>query len=394
MTEQTEAPAIQFNAEQLNAIAEAVHWFKGWHMKKHRKQAFFLAGFAGTGKTTVAQEIARQISAFLARSVEATVIFIAPTGKAASRLRQKGCKGARTMHQVIYNVRGEDEDGEPIFIGKGVLDEMPRLFILDEASMVGEHDNRQLLGHGVPVLALGDFGQVDPVRDAGVYVEGKEDVLLQTIERNAGNIVRASMFVRKGNRLPPREYDDVKVYKRYPKIDELVRHSGEDGQIICCYNNTREETNARVRKALGYSGPLPQVGEKVVCMFNQHGYNFMNGEQGIVIDYEEIPEEDRDEQGEDEGKMLIRLKSLTNGKEILVKFNPASFSEDEDIRKSAQKTPGGFDFGYALTTHKAQGSEWPYVLVIEEFLGNYAKIAYTQITRAITHLTFCLNPNR
>ncbi len=374
--------AIVFNAQQEDAIQKAVQWYKGWQDYKHRKQVFFLAGFAGTGKTSIAQTIASLCAS------PHRVVYIAPTGKAASRLRQKGCKNAKTMHQFIYNVRGEDEEGDPIFVGKGALEESPLLVVLDEASMIGEYDQKQLISHGIPILALGDIGQIPPVKAVAAYTEKNVDVLLTDIERqNAdSNIVRASMFVRDGKRLPVREYDDVRVRASFTDAD-LVEHSGEDAQILCSFNKTRIEMNQRVRKALGFQGDLPCIGEKVVCTFNQHGYNFMNGEQGIVIGFGSVPDSERED--DDEVGMLIELKSLTDGKVRKVKFNPLSFDKDFDTRTDAQKSVGGFDYGFALTIHKAQGSEWQSVLILEEIMrGNdYSKMMYTAITRAIARLT-------
>lgn len=376
------ARTFEFNDQQNSAIEQAVNWYKGWQDRAHRKQVFFLAGFAGTGKTTIANTIA-------GRCVPGhRVVYIAPTGKAASRLRQKGCKNAKTLHQFIYNVRGEDEDGDPIFVSKGALEETPLLIVLDEASMIGEWDQRKLLEHNIPVLALGDIGQVPPVKAVAAYTEANVDVLLTDIERTDAdsNIVRASMFVRAGKRLPVREYDDVRVRERYTDSD-LVEHAGEDAQIICSFNKTRIAMNTRVRTALGFKGDLPNIGEKVVCTFNQHGFNFMNGEQGIVIGFGTIPDAERED--DDEIGMTIVLKSLTDGKTRTVKFNPLSFDRNFEVRTEAQKSVGGFDYGFALTVHKSQGNEWDKVFVFEEIMrGNdYAKMMYTAITRAVKRLT-------
>lgn len=373
---------IPFNDDQVKAINMAVDWYTGWRNRKHRRQIFRLAGYAGTGKTTIAMVIAELCG------VIDHCVFIAPTGKATSRLRQKGCPNTKTFHNFVFNVRGENEDGEPIFVAKGALDDKPRLVVMDESSMVGEYDCDKLTGHNIPVLALYDGGQIEPVKARPFFTDENADVILEQIERNAGNIVRASMFVRQGKRLPPREYDDVSVRDGLIGDEELATFLGEDAVILCSYNNTRKRYNARARKILGFKGDLPQVGEKVVCMANQHGYGIMNGEQGIVIRYEDIPEgsEDKDEP---EGMKLVVLKSLTDGKERYAKFNPACFTEkDEDTLKDHMKSIGGFDFGYALTVHKSQGSEWLRVLVIEEVLRgvSYAKLMYTAITRAITYL--------
>lgn len=375
---------IELNDDQLQAVNMAVDWYRGWQDRRHRRPIFFLAGFAGTGKTTVARIIAE-----LCCTMDWTV-FIAPTGKAAARLREKGCTGAQTLHQFVYRVAGEDEDGEPIFTAKGDLDHKPRLVVLDEASMVGRYDKDKLIAHKIPVLALGDHGQVPPVKDAQFFVKDSEDYLLTQIERNAGNIVRASMFVREGKRLPIREYDDVRVRDANIPDQELLDHAGDDGVLLCAFNTTRTALNKKIRKLLGFSGPLPQIGEKLVCTYNQHGYNIMNGEQVIVTGYSPLPEgaEDADEP---EGMMLIEFRCLSDGKSRVAKFNPLCFSvESEDERKSHMKNPGGWDFGWVLTFHKSQGSEWPLVLMIEENLRGvpYAQLMYTGITRAIKRLTF------
>jgi exodeoxyribonuclease V len=376
------AGEIEFNEQQKNAIAAAVDWFKGYKAGKHFKQVFFLAGYAGTGKTTVAQTIADLCVP------NGKVVFIAPTGKAASRLKQKGCIGAKTLHAFVYNFRGEDEDGDPIFIEKGTLDERPALVVCDEVSMLGEYDNRALLAFGIPVLALGDIGQVDPVKAKAVYVEGTEDVCLTDIMRQEAdsNIVRASFFVRQGKRLPPREYEDVRVRTGEIPLECLLEHATEEAQIICSFNATRSEINTRVRAALGFEGALPNIGEKIVCTFNQHGFGIMNGEVGIVQGYEE-PTADEIEKSNDDGLRVI-LKSLTDNKVRRVHFNPLAFTGTPDERKDAVKSFGGFDYGFALTIHKSQGSEWDNVLVVEErAFGNYAKLMYTAVTRAAKRLT-------
>lgn len=374
-------PPFEFNNQQKEAIDKAVAWYHGFQNYEHRKQVFFLAGYAGTGKTSVAKTIA-DLCAPAYR-----VVFVAPTGKAASRLRQKGCRGAKTLHQVIYNVRGEDEDGDPIFIGKGALDEGPTLIVCDEASMLGEWDNKQLMSHGICVLALGDTGQVPPVKQAAVYVKGREDVLLTEIERqNANsNIVRASMFVRQGKRIPYREYDDFRV-RNYVSDADLIEHAGEFAQILCSRNDTRHAYNKRIRALLGFTGELPNIGEKIVCTFNQHKADLMNGEQGIVLRYGEMPLAEYEDN--EEPTMLVYIKSLTTGKEMSAKFNPASFDKNEAVRLVAQKSVGGFDYGNVLTIHKSQGSEWQHILVIEEQLrSNYAELMYTAYTRAIDRCT-------
>jgi exodeoxyribonuclease-5 len=411
------------NPQQAEAIAEAVEWYKGWSLAKHKKQVFFLAGFAGTGKTSVAKTIAELC-------VPANrIAYIAPTGKAASRLKAKGCEGAMTLHGFVYNYRGNNEEKEPIFHAKDTLDAAPLLVVMDESSMVGDFHNRDLLKHGIAVLALGDIGQLPPVKAAAVYTEGSQDFLLTDIMRQEAesNIVRASMFVRSGKRLPVREYDDVRVRAGVISDDVLMEHLVGDSQVLCSKNRTREAFNERARKMLGFSGHMPMVGEKLVCTFNQHRYGFMNGEQGIVLgfknndpetmekcealqkermelkaaadeateacDWDEVRAVREDLKDIDkeiaELEMKVVLRSLTDNSERAIAFNPLCFDKEPETREEYRKSIGGFDFGYALTVHKSQGSEWSKVLVMEEILPStpYNKLMYTAVTRAIDQLT-------
>lgn len=375
------------NDQQAEAVEKAVTWYKGLRDRTHRKRFHFISGYAGTGKTTVANIIAK-------RCVGDSVQYIAPTGKAASRLRQKGCANARTLHQFLYRVVGVTQDDEeaPIFVAKGSLDERPLLIVLDEACMVGSWDVDNLLALNIPILVLGDIGQVPPVGAAAFFTEERVDTLLTEIMRQGkeSNIIRASFFVRTGGRLPVREYEDVKVRIGRPKMADVKAHCSEDSVMLCAYNTTRKRLNALARAAMGFSGVTPQIGEKVMCTFNQHETGVMNGEQGIVVGYEMLGIDDA-AKDENEGLMWMTIRSLTYGTEQKVFFNPLCFTEeDEEIRQMYYKKKGGYDFGWALTIHKSQGSEWDNVLMMEETLTSipYAKLIYTGITRAAKTLMF------
>jgi ATP-dependent exoDNAse (exonuclease V) alpha subunit len=117
----------------------------------------------------------------------------------------------------------------------------------------------------------------------------------------------------------------------------------------------------------------------------------MNGEQGIVLGYQTVDtriETDDGMEPDDDGSRVV-LRSLTYGTELIAKFNAECFDKNWEVRAAAMKRPGAFDFGYALTVHASQGSEWPSVLVIEESMRGvpYAQLMYTAVTRAQSHLT-------
>lgn len=374
-----------FNDGQVVAIDKAVQWYRDAQDRKPgTKKYFFLAGYAGTGKTSVARAIADRCAR------PSRVVYIAPTGKATSRLRAKGAFGAKTLHKFMYVFVGEMK-GRPEFEMKGSLDETPDLIVLDEASMVGKYDFENLLRLNIPILCLGDLGQLEPIDDESYFIEDNCDYNLEKIERNGGNITRAAFFVRTGGRLPPREYDDVKVRDGMVPGLEIKKHTDADSVILCSYNSTRQHMNFKARAMLGYAGDkLPRPGEKLVCTFNQHTYNIMNGEQVIFHKFSEIPPGDLQPGEDPEFIKLIHFTSLTNQVDGIAKCNLGCFlCYDEEDKARQMKMSGGWDFGYALTIHKSQGSEWIRVLIIEEFMRGspYEKLMYTGITRAIEHLT-------
>jgi exodeoxyribonuclease V len=100
---------IIFNDQQEAAIHKVLDWYGKHQRIATQKEWFFLSGYAGTGKTTLAKYIASQIGGM------DKVSFIAPTGKAAARLRSKGCDSAKTVHQFTFRYLGEDSDEDPIY---------------------------------------------------------------------------------------------------------------------------------------------------------------------------------------------------------------------------------------------------------------------------------------
>ena len=365
------------NEGQQQAVSNVLDWFAEWNRSNH-KIYYYLSGYAGSGKSHTAAEISERIQ----ETCGFTPAYIAPTGKAASRLAQKGCLGAKTLHQLIYNYVGEDEEsGNLMFSSKGFLKEKPKLIVLDEAAMLSDHNTEDLFNFGVPVLALGDPGQLEPIKGHAFFTEDRIDTMLTEIVRQGkdSNIIRGAHYLRQGNNLPEREYEDCVIRRRQPSTDEMMDFVGEDSQIIVGRNETRHRINRIVRQRQGREGLLPNVGEKIICMFNQRGYNIMNGEQGIVLGYEPLPDADNDTR-------LVVFKSLTNGKQQHALFNPACFVNDLNTNdyKEAIATQGAWNFGSAITVHKAQGSEWGRCMLLEEPppACSWSRWMYTGFTRA------------
>ena len=126
----------EFTPTQDDALKAVSDWMKAKPGTGNTPQVFRLFGFAGTGKTTLANTIAE--------GIDGEVKFAAFTGKAASVMRGKGCRGASTIHSLIYRAR---ESGEelPSF---DLWDEAPaskaEMIIIDECSMVDAELGRDL----------------------------------------------------------------------------------------------------------------------------------------------------------------------------------------------------------------------------------------------------------
>src|SRR4030081_3061046 len=246
-----------FTPHQDAALTAAADWFKV--APRGRASIFRLFGYAGTGKTTLARH--------LAEGVDGKVLFAAFTGKAALVMRRKGCQGASTIHSLIY--RSIERDSEtPMF---ELWDDAPvskaELIVIDECSMVDAELGRDLMSFGVPVLVLGDPAQLPPIQGGGFFTEAEPDVMLTEVHRQAQNdpIVRLSMEIRSGHRLVPGDYGASQVVRRDALDPQRVLDAD---QVLVGRNVTRRAYNARMRERRGFEGPLPLVGDKLVCLRN------------------------------------------------------------------------------------------------------------------------------
>src|SRR5579884_4347719 len=158
----------------LNAVAE---WLKEKPGTKGTSQVFRLFGYAGTGKTTLAKH--------LAEHVDGEVKFAAFTGKAASVMRGKGCRGASTIHSLIYRARESGEEVPSFDLWEEAPASKAELIIIDECSMVDAELGRDLMSFGKPILVLGDPAQLPPVKGGGFFTDAEPDVMLTEIHRQA-----------------------------------------------------------------------------------------------------------------------------------------------------------------------------------------------------------------
>jgi exodeoxyribonuclease V len=409
-----------WSPQQEATISKVAKWIKN----PNGQQVFRLFGYAGTGKTTIAKH--------LAEGVDGEVKFAAFTGKAALVLRQKGCP-ATTIHSLIYTSRDkgkqkikELEDtlaslkgdlarqglnqiqiqehirvidleklikeenanlSQPHFV-KNLDSELKNasLLIIDEVSMVDKRMGEDLISFGKPILVLGDPAQLPPIKSAGYFTEGvKPDVMLTEIHRQAqeSGILRFATDLRMGRDFRGNKYGDdcIIMNKRNVNSELVVRPN----QIIVGRNRTRSAYNSRLREILGlvesgFDFPLPVAEDKLVCLKNNHEAGLLNGALFRVVDVGSVYDD------------KIAMEVVPEGEDFsqTISSHIHHFEgRGDDLPYWQKKEAEEFDYGYAMTCHKSQGSQWDHVMVFDEsasFGINWNKWAYTAATRAAQKL--------
>jgi exodeoxyribonuclease-5 len=361
-----------WSPQQDAALVAVANW-----LKRGKPQIFRLFGYAGTGKTTLARKIAEDI--------DGDVAFAAFTGKAALVLRSKGCKNARTIHSLIYRARETDAD-EPAFVLNDESSVMTSaLVMIDECSMVDADLGRDLLSFGKPVLVLGDPAQLPPVKGGGFFTDAEPDVMLTEVHRQAADnpIIRLSMRVREGETFALCAHGDARVIEKRD-IDAASVTSAD--QVLVGLNRTRRAYNKRLRALFGHEEPSPEPGDKLVCLRNDKTKGLLNGSIWIVKSTAATRK--------NRLSMTVVSEDDPSRRPLRIGVLPEFFHGTEanlplEIRRGSDE----FDYGYALTVHKAQGSQWDNVVLFDEsyaFREHRRRWLYTGITRAASNLTLVL----
>jgi len=390
---------MQFAPQQEQALSAVDAWLKRVKGGDKSQLIFRLFGFAGTGKTTLAKH--------LAAGVDGTVLFAAFTGKATHVLASKGCPNTSTIHQLIYTPKEksrarlrellaqeaelkaknpQDPKLEPLQqeiaqeqanmkrpMWQLNLDSPLRhasLLVVDECSMVDETIACDLLTFEVPILALGDPAQLPPVKGTGYFTNAPADFMLTDIHRQASDnpIIEMSRIVREGGILKPGNYGSSSV----------VRHADWDktsvfraDQLLVGKNATRKAFNHRFRFLQGRENPYPVPGDKLVCLRNNHEQGLLNGSLWTV------------DECIDPGDGQLALSVLGEQGERVTTSAHACYFHGQEPEWYEKKDADEFDYGYALTVHKSQGSQWDHVLLFDEwFRPDRKQWLYTGITRA------------
>ncbi|MBV9078639.1 MAG: AAA family ATPase [Methylobacteriaceae bacterium] len=359
---------MSWSGEQVAALDAVGRW-----LKTRDRPIFRLFGYAGTGKTTLARHIAE--------SVDGEVQFAAFTGKAALVLREKGCGEASTIHSLIYRSRGSGETGPRFVLNRQSEAARAKLIVIDECSMVDEDLGRDLLSFGTPVLVLGDPAQLPPVKGAGYFTEKPPDAMLTEVHRQARDsaIIRLATAVREGGTLEPGDHGDARVIPRRAIDAEAILAAD---QVLVGTNKSRRAYNGRIRQLKGFRDPLPAAGETLVCLRNDKTKGLLNGGLFSVAVA----------RGEANGKVDLDVSPQEDGRRTTRVSVPREFFEgrEDELSFGVRRKSDEFDYGYVLTVHKAQGSQWDRVVLFDEswaFREHRTRWLYTGLTRAARGLT-------
>ncbi len=363
-----------------------------WYCDKNKAPFVTLGGYAGTGKSTLISVIKQELNTLFEGNVK--VAFCSYTGRAAQNLKLKleenksvtSRDTVSTIHGLIYS---PIEDNKGVITGWLKKDEVQaNLIIVDEASMIDEQIWQDLLSFRIPILAVGDHGQLPPIK-TGFNLMEKPQYKLEEIHRQSKDnpIINVSIHARTKGKIPAGKYG--KNVMKYTPEDftfhetskELLENYNTNTLILCGYNTTRNKINAFVRTALGYEDQIPREGDRVICLRNNHKKGVYNGMLGTIQDINF-----KSEQWYEVEIVMDDLKTLYKGTIYGPQFGA---TEPINFTKNRIKAKDGdlFDFGYALTVHKAQGSQAKRVVLFEERFSKmdndqWKRWLYTAVTRA------------
>lgn len=388
-------------------------------MKKPGHAVTIVVGYAGTGKTAMILFVAHE---------HGPPACIAPTGKAALRIREATGLKSSTIHRLIYKVVEDNKTGITKFVRR-TADEIAlqlprsRLLVLDEASMVGRDVWADVISvaeqHSLKLVVIGDGFQLPPVqppnappfsvlspefaRELGATRVELTEVLRQA---QGSPIIRASMLLRHGHGW--RAFDEIQKVQHY-QIGPVCLAMHEQGGVVICHRNvTRYGINAAMRQGLNIYDEMPQPGEPLMVLKNTYEVGLVNGETTKFPGWSVTPEHperivNRYKPGVEEsahfgairidgkhtatlaveelhGRLQASARTISNAGQQWARLENLYCGDNPAPHLSA-------NFGYAYTCHKAQGSAWPYVLIILEpsvrlDTEEGKRWGYTALTRA------------
>lgn len=404
--------SIELTFEQDKVCEEIFSWYKNRNRHTKHRRYITLGGYAGTGKTTLISYISEVLRS--ESSGQFNIAFLAYTGKASHVLKiklkesesLKGNDFCGTIHKAMYYPKLKDlvvkGVTRKVIVGWKKKDDLDfyDLIIIDESSMVNKDIWMDLVSYNVPIIAVGDHGQLPPVGSQFNLMQDP-DLKLTEIHRQAAEseIIRLSKEIRETGMLNVNypssnnskvfgmDWRDPNCRKVFDNID-----FNEDIIMLCSFNQSRVRLNSIIRKKNDNLMNEPYPGERLICLKNNYDTGIMNGQIGTLM--WALPEGPHlmtgtlDMDGYDEPFMsLIHLGGF--GKENYEDIFNRNLNKQfrEELRKNEISSLDFFDYGYATTVHKSQGSEWGRVILFPQRNkyqtdDEFRRWLYTGVTRA------------
>ena len=388
---------MELNEKQKNGLTLALQRYK------NKEKYTVIAGYAGAGKSTLVRFIIEELKTYGVK--ETDVCFACFTGKAAQVLLKKGNKNVITLHKLLYKSIPKESGG---FVRIPNPSIPYKIVVVDDVSMAPKTLMDLLFKHNVYVICLGDPFQLPPVdKKEDNHLLDAPHIFLDEIMRQAqeSEIIQLSMAIRENRPIEVFQGKEVQILNKEELNTGMLTWAD---QILVATNATRVSINTQMRKLLNF-GEKPQDGDKIICLrnywdcFSDNEEPLVNGTIGILKDSfltkRYLPSIVKSTDGLSYIDLIVGdfisdsgmyFHSLEMDKKMI---DTGEFSLDWKTvyqlnrnPKTRDIPPLEFTYGYAITCHKAQGSEWDKVLVIEEKFPfdkiEHARWLYTAVTRS------------
>lgn len=366
--------------------------------KNHEKYVT-VCGYAGVGKSTLVKFAIEALDV-----AEDKVAYACFCGKAAEVLRKKGNKNAMTLHKLLYDSIPRKGGG---FFRKPKIKLEYDIVVVDEISLAPKSMLDMLLKHKVFCIFIGDNFQLPQIdkNETHNFLDNS-DVFLSTVMRQAAEseIIQLTMKIRQGEDINYFQGQEVQILPHTQLNTGMLLWAD---QILTATNVKRHNINQEMRKLLGYNSLLCN-NEKIVVKrnywddCNEDGDALVNGTVGTITNiydsFIKLPLNIKIQNhtipticGDITPEFGASFKNINLDKNFLIKEEPCvdwrvSYQVGKMKNKIGDILPKQITYGYALTCHAAQGSEWDKVLVLEENFPfdkiEHARWLYTACTRA------------
>jgi len=406
-------PNVRLDPSQAAAMTGIQSWVQTQRYTTRVSAPYIVAGYAGTGKSTLLSAFSRVVNDAASGSLlRRSVAYCALTGKAANVLRSmiapEHAASISTIHSLLYTPEYNESTGGIIGWQKKSKEQFPYdIIVVDEASMVSGDVFDDLQSMERPIIAVGDHGQLKPINGNFNLME-RPTVVLQQIHRQGRNspILELASYVRENGFLPA-SYEntpDVQIVSK-KEIDLVLENifslpgvTPQDVGVLCHSNRMRVNLNKKVRRIWWNTfqpgavvTEAPMAYDTIICLRNYGGVLF-NGMRGYVSPMGSMEESNQfyvgavhfpDEGFEVEGRFCRPQFRRPATFKNLVEYN-----DETGLLVTAWRQIGCLcDFGYALTVHKSQGSSFKYVILFDDAplameRDEYRRWLYTAVTRS------------